>query len=51
MAFKDKKGIMWAHMDFCGHYNLLECQGLHMQFYGHKLQNFRVLRKTNGVIT
>ncbi len=51
MVFKEKEGIMWTHMDFYGHYYLSECQGLHMQFYGHKLQNFRVLGKTNGAIT
>jgi hypothetical protein len=45
MAFRDKEGIMSTHMDFCGHYNLLECWGLDMHFYGHKLQNCKVLGK------
>ncbi len=40
---------MWTHMDFYGHYNLLECWGLHMHFYGDKLQNWTMLGRINGV--
>jgi hypothetical protein len=51
MAYRYKEGIMWTHMDFYGYYNLLECWGLHMHFYGHKPHNWIVWGRINGVIT